>query len=71
MKLHSLNSFIEKGLKEYTTWIGFIILFGWIFHKEIHQLIVNVLSSPEFIAKVIDGISTLMGFLFILWKMSK
>ena len=71
MKFHSLNSFITKGLKEYTTWIGIVILFGWIFSKEIHQLISNILTSHELSIRIVDGLSTLIAFLFILFKHKK
>lgn len=71
-KLHNLSSFVNKGLKEKSTWLGLIIIiFGWSFYKEIHQLISNILLSPEFANKILDGICTLAGFMFILYKEKK
>jgi hypothetical protein len=36
---HSIKSFLTHGYKERSTLIGVIILFGWVYHKEINQLV--------------------------------
>jgi len=68
---HSIKSFLTHGYKERSTLIGVIILFGWIYHKEINQLVINVLTSPELVTKVIDGLVTLLAGLAIIYKQKK
>ena len=72
LDFHNIKSFIAHGLKEWTTYLGIgLLLFGWTYHKEINQLIINVLSSPELISKVVDGLVSLCATLFIIYKHKK
>lgn len=67
--IHTFNTFIIQGTKEWTTWAGIgILVFLAIYHKEINTLIINVLNSPELVTKVIDGATSLAGFAFIVYK---
>lgn len=66
---HSWSSFKLCGFKEITTWLGIILICGgWYYHKEIDILIRHILASPELVTKIINGLGTLVGFLFILYK---
>lgn len=72
LDFHNITSFIANGLKEWTTYLGIIVLlFGWWYHKEINQLIIGVLTSPELIIKIIDGLASVSGVLFIFYKQKK
>jgi len=62
---HDLNSFIKEGWKQPSTWLGIIILFGWIYNKEIDKLIIEVLTSSQLITYCVNGVATLAGALLI------
>ncbi len=67
--MHNLKSLINQGLKERSTWIGIaLLIFGWMYHHEIHILIKNVLTSMSLSEHIVDGLATLVAFLFILYK---
>lgn len=69
MQHHNFKSFINKGLREWTTWLGSgILMFGLLYYKEINKLIENILTSPKLAENIIDGIAALSAFLFILYK---
>jgi hypothetical protein len=48
--------------------ISVIIMFGWVYYKEINQLIINVLTSPELVVKIINGLVTLFAGLYYFKK---
>ncbi len=48
--------------------ISAIIMFGWVYYKEINQLIINVLTSPELAVKIINGLVTLFAGLYYFKK---
>jgi hypothetical protein len=62
-KLHSFDTFIKFGLREKSTWIGILLLFGWVYHKEIDALITRVLTSNELATYLINGVATAIGLL--------
>jgi hypothetical protein len=68
---HNIKSFLTHGYKERSTLIGIAVLFGWVYHKEINQLVINILTSPELVTKVIDGLVTLFAGLAIIYKQKK
>jgi hypothetical protein len=43
-------------------------MFGWVYYKEINQLIINVLTSPELAVKIINGLVTLFAGLYYFKK---
>jgi hypothetical protein len=55
--LHTINSFIRNGWREPTTWIGLVLLFGWVYHSEIHQLIKNILTSDKLSEQLVTTVS--------------
>lgn len=68
-KFHTIKSFIKSGFKERSTWVGIsIILFGIFYHKEINQLIINILGSNELVTSIIDTLATFVGALLIAHK---
>lgn len=75
-KRHTWKSFINQGLRERTTYVGLaIIIFTWLYYREINTLIINVLTSPQLastiITKVIDTVATIVGAGFIIYKSTK
>lgn len=68
---HNSNSFIPQAFHEFSTYIGIIILFGWIYHQELNQLIINILTSNQLLTNIINGLATLGGLLLIMFKQNK
>lgn len=67
--IHDFNSFFyDGGWKTPFSIFGYMVLFGWCFHSEIHQLITNILTSNTLAQHACDGIATLFGFLMIIYK---
>ena len=83
IKLHNIQTFITHGLKEKSTYIGGILLiFGWIYHNDIHTLIHNVLINPnlddaivimigKIIDKISDSVATTIASILVLWFSTK
>ena len=83
-KLHTWETFLNQGLRERTTYVGLaIIIFGWLYYREINILIINILTSPQLvstiissipatlIAKGIDSVATIVGAGSIIYKSTK
>ena len=69
---HTLESFIRKGLSEWTTWVGIaMLILGCLYYKEINQLITHVLTSQLLADKIINGLAAAAAFVFILYKQKK
>lgn len=67
--INDFNSFFYNGgWKSPLSMVGYFILFGWCFHAQIHQLISNILTSPELAHNIIDSLATIGGFCCILFK---
>jgi hypothetical protein len=72
MSVHNIHSFIAQGLKEWTTLLGITaLIFITIYHKEINQLIDNVLTSQLLAEKIINGLAAAAAFGFIVYKEKK
>lgn len=70
--MHNLKSFLSSGLKEWTTWVGVSVLcFVILYHSQINQLIINILTNPLLANKAIEGIGSFLSFSFILYKQRK
>jgi predicted nucleic acid-binding Zn finger protein len=57
LSIHTLKSFIKRGWCECSTWVGGILLFGWVYHNEIHALIHKILTSDKLSDQLIDTIA--------------
>ena len=68
---HSIGSFIEGGYKDAYSIIGYIMLFGWIYHHEIDQLIKTILGSDKLATSLINIITTGIGALLVMIKKDK
>lgn len=72
MQLHSVESFIKRGLSEWSTWVGIaMLIFGGLYYKEINELIKHILISPLLAEKIVNGIAAAAAFGFILYKQKK
>ncbi len=67
--IHSFNSFFyDGGWKTPLSICGYVIICGWLFRSDIHQLIHNILTSQELANKLADSIATIVGILCIIFK---
>jgi hypothetical protein len=72
VQLHSVESFLKRGLSELSTWVGIaMFIFGAFYYKEINELIKHILASPLLVEKIINGIAAAVAFGFILYKQKK
>lgn len=68
---HTPKTFLQKGFLERSTWIGILIICGWLYHKEINQLIINVFNNPALPTRLIDLMATGAGIIIAGWKEKK